>query len=831
MENTREPKLLLTIETPDLSLYIKGVPYDQRYLSLSQYRKYLDLETNTMELKIVGERDKAQVYDVSSDSLVDYGKKSFPPIFFENGVYQIVITPKKSESIEFYHEHPGLRKAVSWVGEKEHPLLMGQLDYRNEVGYSTFSILKNGIEVLQVTLEIFPSKLSYKEDYQNLLQEVNDEIYNLAFHFIRKTYLTGSTVSSGKSTASEFFRLIECFFPSFIKAIKQIEAFPHHQLQKEYEVVRGDRIGKTDNRTRKYLQNQPHLFEKIEEGISFHDQKLLPIKGLNVKKIITYDNLENRFVKWMLLRMIHKLDDLIRRIENKENTWFQVEQDPELLKRIQSMKGFLVRTLKQPYWIQISKLDRTVLNLVMQMKPGYREAYKTYLILMKGIMLQGEMLRMSLKDVATLYEYWTYLKMGQILRKHYETEEQNIVKVKYGSLFVHLDESASAKQVFQHPETGERIILSYQKREDRLPTVKQIPDIMLEIQKKDIPYSYNYIFDAKYRINFGYSLSDNGSEPGPMEEDINTMHRYRDALVVRNGEPYERHAFGAYVLFPWHDEDNYENHPFYKSIGEVNIGGLPFLPNSVKLVERFVERLVNSNPEELQEEGILPRGSISHWESKLEDKVLVVSVNNPDWYTTVKRQLKLQIKSSVLKKEWEKAKLIALYVTQDVAEMVGEENGITCHSEIENVDIILGQDEAFVQFHLKAWHILKHTIRPVGYGIQSNLVTTINLLKQSEELPELFMKFGEEKKLWRMLRRLTSKVKTNLDSIDMDKATKIQAYQLGFYSIDLDVPSREIHVTHYDEVIETIPLEQLKNEPTLVFKQLKDIIYKWGQVH
>lgn len=219
---------------------------------------------------------------------------------------------------------------------------MGQLDYRNEVGYSTFSILKNGIEVLQVTLEIFPSKLSYKEDYQNLLQEVNDEIYNLAFHFIRKTYLTGSTVSSGKSTASEFFRLIECFFPSFIKAIKQIEAFPHHQLQKEYEVVRGDRIGKTDNRTRKYLQNQPHLFEKIEEGISFHDQKLLPIKGLNVKKIITYDNLENRFVKWMLLRMIHKLDDLIRRIENKENTWFQVEQDPELLKRIQSMKGFLV---------------------------------------------------------------------------------------------------------------------------------------------------------------------------------------------------------------------------------------------------------------------------------------------------------------------------------------------------------------------------------------------------------------------------------------------------------------------------------------------------------
>lgn len=279
-------------------------------------------------------------------------------------------------------------------------------------------------------------------------------------------------------------------------------------------------------------------------------------------------------------------------------------------------------------------------------------------------------------------------------------------------------------------------------------------------------------------------------------------------------------------MFPWYDEDNYENHPFYKSIDEVNIGDLPFLPNSVKLVERFVERLVNSNPEELQEEGILPCWTISHWESKLEDKVLVVSVNNPDWYTAIKQQLKLQIKSSILKKDWEKAKFIALNVTQDVAEIVGAENGIRYYSEIDQVNIITQKDTAFVQFQLKAWHTLKQTIRPVGYGIQSNLVTTMNLLKQSEELPELFMKFGEEKKLWRMLRRLTSNVSTNLDSNLLDKATKIQAYQIGFYSVDYDIASGEIHVSHDDEVIETIPLEQLRNEPTIVFKRLKDIIYQ-----
>ena len=77
-----------------------------------------------------------------------------------------------------------------------------------------------------------------------------------------------------------------------------------------------------------------------------------------------------------------------------------------------------------------------------------------------------------------------------------------------------------------------------------------------------------------------------------MEEDINTMHRYRDALVVEQDGPFERTAYGAYVLFPWNQEEAYENHPFYKSIEKVNIGGFPFLPNATRLVEQFLDHLI-----------------------------------------------------------------------------------------------------------------------------------------------------------------------------------------------------------------------------------------------
>ena len=72
----------------------------------------------------------------------------------------------------------------------------------------------------------------------------------------------------------------------------------------------------------------------------------------------------------------------------------------------------------------------------------------------------------------------------------------------------------------------------------------------------------------------------NYHQPGPKEDDINTM-RYRDAIVYQNGvSPYERTMFSAYVLFPYHNEEEFRHHRFYKSIDQVNIGGLPFLPSA-----------------------------------------------------------------------------------------------------------------------------------------------------------------------------------------------------------------------------------------------------------
>src|SRR5690606_21046766 len=129
--------------------------------------------------------------------------------------------------------------------------------------------------------------------------------------------------------------------------------------------------------------------------------------------------------------------------------------------------------------------------------------------------------------------YWTFLKLGQILGKNYQLVSQDIVKVNRNGLFVVLDANQSAKRIYRHPVTEEKIILTYQKYENKLPTVNQKPDTMLSLEKKGKDYHYNFIFDAKYRVDYAQTESyykRRYGTPGPLEEDINTMHRYRDSI-------------------------------------------------------------------------------------------------------------------------------------------------------------------------------------------------------------------------------------------------------------------------------------------------------------
>lgn len=89
---------------------------------------------------------------------------------------------------------------------------------------------------------------------------------------------------------------------------------------------------------------------------------------------------------------------------------------------------------------------------------------------------------------------------------------------------------------------------------------------------------------------------------------------------------------------------------------------------------------------------------------------------------------------------------------------------------------------------------LGHHICPVGYGIQTYMLTSMSLLKEVQELPELFMKSKEERALWKTLRRFTKQVKVELDHSDLDKASSIKGYYVQDVQIKIDYEQGNVMV-------------------------------------
>jgi uncharacterized protein len=815
---SREDVELVKVETADFSLVIKGKPYHERYEGLKQYRMMDFNDVMGFSVK-GGDLAEVKVFDISQQQLVT--SDQLRPIFFENGVYQMIVVPKTDMGLSFYHEHPILRQAISTVTIGNQLILMGNLQFQNEVGFTTFEIRSGDKALLEMTLEIFPVKLDYKKDYEKLLEEVNDEIYNLAFHFIRKTYLGARLKLEGNPSRAEFYRLVSQHFKQFLQAVSRIEHQPHHKLQKSYEKARGDQLNRLDSTSRSFLRKRANLFVDVPNGIPLQGRSVMPSEGLRIKKELTYDTLENRYVKWMIQRLIHKLDDLLKSIMN-QNKWPQGNPDSDLVEKIDLMSKQLNSRLKNPFWKQVGKLDRSVMSLVLQMAPGYRDAFQIFLTVSKGLMLQGKLYRMSVKDVATLYEYWTFLKLGQILGRKYKLISQDIVQVNREGLFVNLEANKMAKRKFRHPVTNEEIVLAYQKRENSLPTVSQIPDTMLTIAKKGKGYTYNYIFDAKYRIDYaqeGSSYLTRYNTPGPMEDDINTMHRYRDSIVASSDNAYERTAFGAYVLFPWFDETAYQKHPLYKSIDKVNIGGLPFLPNATSLVERFVERLVDKSPEEIQKEGILPRGTLEDWKCSLDEMVLVGLVSDQEDYDRFIKYGYYEIPVNTLKKGWQAAEYVALYGKSSL----GNKNGVSTYGKIQEIKPYIDGSKEYIRLFVGAWTDLPQVIKPVNYGISSYVITTLTTLKEAKELPELFMKSKEEMTIWRMLRRVSDRIKVDLDDTNLDHASSITEYNIKEIQVIMDKNESKVSFIK-SEKEESIPVVELEKNPSGVFKKLMEFL-------
>lgn len=550
----------------------------------------LVLETDKIYFTIKGRNRNFEIENEDTDSngfKITYEEDNINLIldtekayFFEYENYELIIEKKdKDIDISFYHANKDIRNKIT---KNRSGSLSGIISFKGEIGYSDLAIKVNGEDHFIIQVEVFPTKIDYRKDYINILKDVNEEIYNLAFDFLRRTYSISGLSKNRGTSLSEYYSILSYIFDKLKKAINIITIMPHHSLVNERQIVPYHKIKNVTSETIKWLEKKPEKIIKKED-------KLLPVEALQINKRVSIDTNENRFLKYIVKGILFKLMEL-----RKKYLKLGRDIDKSFVEQLEVYIKTIQRFLNTTFLKDVGEYEfRENSSMVFKMALGYKDVYKYYLMLRKGLTLKGEIFKLNVKDLPLLYEYWCFIKINALLRKKYTLISNDTVKVKNNGIFVALKKGRESKVIYENPETHEKFVLSYNLKMNS-ETVGQKPDNVLSIDKIGGKIKYNYIFDAKYKLDRAIKDSQYKKTSGPKEEDINTMHKYRDAIVYENKQTgrFQRCIVGAFVLFPYSNEEEYLGHPLYKSIKKVNIGGIPFLPSATMLMEEFLGELI-----------------------------------------------------------------------------------------------------------------------------------------------------------------------------------------------------------------------------------------------
>lgn len=546
-------------------------------------------------------------------SLYDYTNKylkvvdpqtwqQLPPVFFETNTYSFTIffedlqtgtTPRVI--------HPDKRVSemfnVQQIGNKA--FLNGTINFLNEPGRFDLKFAyapSNGKErIAEISFDVVSPKLDTKNDLKTIIQQIRAEYDDIVFRYLTLTYqqfAEGREVNNDIIWLAVFKNIIE----GYINSVRYIIHRPHFRNHHYVDYLKADRIKKWSSTLSERFTNDRHEDEEIALN------KLYRVE----RQETTEDTRENRFVKYTIERMADRLKSVQNKIKINSGDQVSEEENQGLdiyIRQLDKLKS-------APLFKHVGRFDGfRQESIVMQQRTGYSQVYRYWLMLQNGLNLIDGKTSVGVLPIWQLYEVWCFLKMKRMVCQILNLDPHNpddlpfIHEDKETMLNPFLGSEMEDKVMLENKANGDLVELGYQYRYTRKSdgvrndihsvTSEQKPDIVLNIIKKNEAVTLTYLFDAKYRVkgdddpSIDVSVSDY-----PVEDTLNQMHRYRDAIYYgyRSKGNLAKEVIGAYILFPGRTNEKeelekIENEEYYKlpyflrSIYQVNIGAYPLLPN------------------------------------------------------------------------------------------------------------------------------------------------------------------------------------------------------------------------------------------------------------
>lgn len=479
-------------------------------------------------------------------------------------------------------------------------ILAGYLNYGNEIGRSEIKLVYkvgNEIRRFSFSFEVLSYKLDYHKHWKAIVEDIEKEYRMLSLDYMRRTFHGFAPDKNGETPEIIWWSIFADEQQKFIKACKNIIERPRHRLHGRKTYLRADQL--------------TFIPTSIENEVAEHRRNLAHLYCVEEQET-TNDTQENRFLKFALLQISVKYEQLKKQIEKLKGVSEVMRLD------MQTVAMLLKRLNRHPFFRTVGRFKGfTQESLVLQKASGYSQVYRTWNILRRAYSLNDGMYRLQTKDIATLYEIWCFIEVSHIVKEQLHLADEDLEhrnrmemnglftwklgKGEHSCILFKKDDVELAELVY-NPKSTETDGSSVGIKELVVPTVPQKPDIVLRLTKNDLQegMKFTYLFDAKYRIDGKV----NGVDVPP-DEAINQMHRYRDAIYYKDysSDALKKEVIGGYILFPGDGTSvDVEMSRFYKSIEKVNIGAFPLRPRDEEnrmLLEHFIEGLINTKSQEV----------------------------------------------------------------------------------------------------------------------------------------------------------------------------------------------------------------------------------------
>ncbi len=499
------------------------------------------------------------------------------PVLFEERNYELIVRSKLTavQPASVFRD-PTLIVQRTVVADAN--LLALTVRFRGQVGRTDFSF-RAGEETLVIEAEVFPSKIDYVEDYEELLEGVAAARRTLILEYLRGTYRQARADRDEAGSGIEWLTLLRIHLGALNAAIQYINSSPRRALVRDDAVTPAHRVrGSSSGATR-----------AVVRGLGFGDFQDVPGVGpvrsrIRVSRAFeSLDTFEHRWIrsrlKFVHARLLELESEQAARVRRSvERTGKRPPRLDAELSEIGELREMVGQLLLSPVMSSATvEVSASATSLQLQSAIGYSQAYRVLSVL--GAALAGDdgTDKYSTSDLNDLYETWCFLKVAQVTAELLgaEVDVSELIPDDSSGLRFTLRKglSRSVKLSGKFVQAA----LAFNPAFD-VPTGVQKPDIVLRVVASG-GVDVMVVLDAKYRIDGSSEyIKQFGSAGAPIDA-VNQLHRYRDAIQVinSNGEAI-RPVVAGVALFPWPTPAS--DHRLREAANDVGIGALPLLPGN-----------------------------------------------------------------------------------------------------------------------------------------------------------------------------------------------------------------------------------------------------------